>query len=208
MVQEYEVREIREDEVFAARRMLATAFAGEAFAIGMFGAEPLGRFLGMMDQYASWPFSAAPVTFAAVFGGNLLGVATATLPGQCHLCDESHDLLPRTASVADRIEHEFQLACRRAHNGADLPAHAHITSVAVEGILRGGGVGRRLVDRLLSGLWSSGASCAVLECVTVRAPFYERLGFRVIDEFADPGAPGLRSVLMRCDTSSGEGQAS
>jgi hypothetical protein len=36
-----------------------------------------------------------------------------------------------------------------------------------------------------------------LQCLTARERFYQRFGFSRSTEFADPGAPGLRSVLMR-----------
>ena len=39
----------------------------------------------------------------------------------------------------------------------------------------------------------------MLECLTTRAAFYEHCGFVPVDEFADPGGPDLRALLMRAD---------
>ena len=48
-------------------------------------------------------------------------------------------------------------------------------------------------------LRSEGVDHVVLECLTSRAAFYHRCGFHVLDEFADPAGPDLRSVLMQAD---------
>ena len=47
------VRELALDEYAVARRLIATTFADEPFAYGMFGTSPLDRFKGMIGEYAS-----------------------------------------------------------------------------------------------------------------------------------------------------------
>ena len=183
-----------------ARRVIATAFAGEPFAYGMFGASAIDRLVGMMGEYSTWPFSSESIIVAASCDDTLIGVALATLPGECHLCNDfNQGVLDDNATNASRIEHEFQAACRHAHATQNLPTHAHIASVAVDPFLQGAGVGSGLVDALLDRIWATGAPCVVLECLTTREAFYQRHGFRRVVEFADPGGPGLRSVLMQSD---------
>ena len=198
------LRDLRPDDLEAARRIVATAFAGEPFAVGMFGEPPMHRLVGMTGEYSSWPSAANPIVVVAEADGLVVAVASATVPGECHLCDHlDAAAAPVVLSQSERIEREFQLACRRAHLTEQLPSHAHISTVATDAFLRGSGIGREVVGELVSRCWKSGADCAVLECLTSREAFYRRCGFRRVEEFADPGGPGLRSVLMRMDAASG-----
>ena len=93
----------------------------------------------------------------------------------------------------------IDVACRAAHQTARLPPHAHIPTVATDLFVRGCGIGERVVHTLTERLWAQDAPCSVLECLPTRERFYNRLGFRRVAEFADPGGPALRSVLMRLD---------
>jgi ribosomal protein S18 acetylase RimI-like enzyme len=193
------VRELGTEDLPAARRIIATAFAGEAFAVGMFGQSRLDRLVGMMGEYGDWPSAPSPIILCAEAGGVLVGVALATLPGACHLCDEFHETSAPGSTGAERIEHEFQSVCRAAHLGERLPAHAHIATVATDPFVQGSGVGSRIVRALVDRVFADGAECVALECLTTREEFYVRSGFRRVVEFDDPGGPGLRCVLMRVD---------
>ena len=197
------IRLVDVDEYPIARRLVATAFAGEPFARGMFGDSPLARFAGLASDYATWPSAPNPMLIGAETEGHLVGVALATLPGECKLCDAFDQSKPTVVTEAERIEREFQLACRRSHLTNELPPHAHITTVATEPMLHGSGVGRLLMSALADRLRSNEVECVVLECITSRAAFYEHCGFRRVDEFADPGGPDLRAVLMQADLRSG-----
>lgn len=193
------LRELASGDLPAARRIIATAFAGEAFAVGMFGESRLDRLVGMMGEYGDWPSAPGPIIVGAEAGGVLVGVALATLPGACHLCDEFDETSTPGSTRAERIEHEFQSVCRAAHLGSGLPAHAHIATVATDPFVQGSGVGRRIVRALVDRVFADGAECVALECLTTREQFYARSGFRRVAEFDDPGGPGLRCVLMRND---------
>jgi ribosomal protein S18 acetylase RimI-like enzyme len=195
------VRDLLPDEYPVARRLVATAFAGEPFAVGMFGEDPVDRLIGMTREYATWPDVDEPLLLAIEADGVLLGAALATFPGACHLC--SHDGATSSISAADtraaEIEQEFQARCRAAHLEAELPPHGHIITVATEHFIQGAGAGRRLVDALVARLVAAGAHCVVLECVTGRERFYTACGFRRVSEFPDPGGPDHRCLLMRLD---------
>jgi ribosomal protein S18 acetylase RimI-like enzyme len=191
------VRDLRPADVTAGRRTIAEAFAGEPFAIGMFGDSPLDRIAGMNKQYASWPWDANPVAVVAEVGEQVVGVAQGTRPLQCHLCDVIDVSTEPPTAPAELIEFEFQVICRDAHRRARLPRHGHIAIVTTTPMLQGQGVGGRLVDELVARLWSAGAECVLLECVVSKQSFYESKGFNKIDEFDDPAAPGLRSALMK-----------
>ena len=193
------VRELQPSDYAAARRIIATAFAGEAFAFGMFSESPVDRLVGMTGEYGSWPWAPNPIVIGAEAAGLLVAVGMVTAPGECHLCDDFDETTGPGATRAARIEHEFQLACRRAHLDSALPRHGHISVVATDPFIQRAGVGRLVVGALLDRLWKTDAECAVLECVTSRATFYEHFGFRRVVEFDDPGGPDLRTVLMRVD---------
>lgn len=182
-----------------ARRLVASAFAQEPFARGMFGDSAVARFIGMAHEYEEWPSASNPVVIGATAGGHLLGVAVATLPGECGLCDTPSLSLDGRGGEGHRIEYEYQLACQRAHVVNEIAPHARIGPVATEPSLHGNGIGRVLMAAVIDQLRQRRVECVVLECLTTRAGFYEHLGFRSIDEFDDPGGPGLRSVLMQLD---------
>ena len=152
------LRDLRAEDLPAVRRLIATAFAGEAFAVGMFGEAQLDRLVGMTGEYRSWPWASNPIVVVAEVDGVVIGVALATLPGACHLCDEFDEKAVPDSTPAGQIEHEFQLACRAAHRDEDLPAHAHIATVATDPFVQGSGVGRRVVRELVDRLFAIGSS--------------------------------------------------
>jgi GNAT superfamily N-acetyltransferase len=188
----------------AARRLVASAFAREPFAFGMFGDSALARFAGMVHHYETWPDAPNPLVLGASTGGHLVGVAFATLPGECGLCDAQLPALDADVDNADRIEYEFQLASQRAHGANDLGRHARIETVVTEPTLHGFGIGRVLMAAMIDDLRARKVECVVLECLTTRTEFYEHFGFRSVDEFDDPSGPGLRMVLMKSQHAPGD----
>jgi GNAT superfamily N-acetyltransferase len=198
---ELTIRDLDVGDYAIARRLVGIAFAGEPFAVGMFGESLLDRFVGMAGEYADWPHLERPLAVAADAGDVLVGAAVSTFPGECELCRRVPEPPAGPMSLAAEVEWEFQLRCRDVHLRADLPRHAHLCTVAVDSFLKGVGVGRRLVEGLLDRLRALGTGCVVLECLTSRQRFYEACGFRTVIEFADPGGPDLYSVLMRLDLS-------
>lgn len=126
-------------------------------------------------------------------------MAAATLAGKCALCDAFDEFPATVATDAERIERDFQLACRQSHLTSRLPPHAHVPTAATEPTLHGSGVGRLLMRALADHLRSQGVEDVVLECLTTRAGFYRRCGFQIVDAFTYPGGPDLSSVLMHAD---------
>jgi hypothetical protein len=165
----------------------------------MFGESSLARFTGMAHDYESWPSAPNPIVLGVEAGGHLVGVALATLPGQCGLCDEFIAPPSGPPSEAARVDYEFHVACRNSHLSNNLAPHARIQTVATEPTLHGSGIGRTLMTALVDGLRAKQVDSVVLECLTSREAFYEHFGFRRLDEFDDPGGPGLRAVLMKAD---------
>jgi len=181
------------------RRIVAAAFAAEPFAFGMFGESALDRLVGTSLQYASWPQPPELLVLVAERDGVVLAVAAANAPGQCWLCTDFDPASAPGDGAGEVIDHEFHRRCRDAHLGNGLPTHARITTVATDPFLTGAGIGGRLVRELVAQVFADGATCVVLECLTTREAFYERCGFHRVVEFADPGGPGLRALLMRVD---------
>jgi ribosomal protein S18 acetylase RimI-like enzyme len=181
-----------------ARRVLAAAFAGEPFSVGMYGESALDRIAGTTAEYAGWPETDRDV-LVAVVGDAVVGVTGTSRPGDCNLCDRPIPAPGPDATRAEAIDHEFQQRCREMHRRHVGPEpHAHISSVAVDAAVEGTGVGRRLVAAAAAGPLAAGIP-VVLECLTRRIAFYTRCGFRTLEEFDDPGGPGLRAALMRLD---------
>ena len=154
-----------------------------------------------MDQYRGYPGAGIYFAIVAVANDEIVGAAVATGPGSCRLCDQEAPSVP-AFSHADQVEQEFQFACRKAHLQAALPAHMHVQTVATDPFLQGCGIGRLLLAELAARAVAAGAACVALECLTTRAGFYERIGFGAVDDFADPGGDGLRSVLMTAEPGS------
>ena len=165
----------------------------------MFGESPLARFIGMAHDYETWPSAPNPIVLGVEAGRHLVGVALATLPGQCGLCDEFQSSLTSPDSEAERIDYEFQHACRNSHLESNLAPHARVQTVATEPTLHGSEIGRTLMTAMIDELRAIQVESVVLECLTSRAAFYEHFGFRRLNEFDDPGGPGLRAVLMVAD---------
>ena len=67
LAQPVSLRSLTPADYPVARRLVATAFAGEPFAVGMFGESPLDRFAGMTREYSTWPWQSNPV--ATLFNG-------------------------------------------------------------------------------------------------------------------------------------------
>lgn len=177
-------------------RIVAAAFSGEPFTIGMYGPLRSERYRRLLEDYRDYPSELYDVTVAAV-DGRAVAVASLELPGACGLCTRPMAELDPEADVGASIDHEFELRCRHAHAVSDLPVdHARITTVATEPFLAGEGIGRRVVATALDRAWELGASCVALECLSTRAAFYWHVGFEEVVEFDDPGGPGLRSLLM------------
>ena len=181
-----------------ARRLVAAAFSGEPFTFAMYPPTRLDRFVGLHADYADWP-GAAATTWGVWAGDALLGVTSAFPAGCCPPCAEDPTLDPDTLSPSGRVNHVFRLRCRDAHRQGGLPPHAYLGTVAIEPAAAGHGIGRQLVRGVVERLWRAGEHCVVLECVRDLVPFYARCGFRVVSEFDDPGAPGLRSCCLRAD---------
>lgn len=198
------IRMLGPSDLEQVRRMVATAFAAEPFAFGMFGESPVDRFVGMIGQYENWPEAPNPLVLVASAGPSIVAVALSILPGECHLCDDWEPTLEafgHEPTVAESIESEFQSRCRSAHLSSALPSHAHIQTVVTEQFLAGAGIGRQIMNELLQRLHREGARCVVLECLSTRRAFYERCGFRGVAQFADPGGDDLSALLMQIDAS-------
>lgn len=177
-------------------RIVAAAFSGEAFTVGMYGPHRSERYRRLLDDYRSFPSSSYEVAVASV-DDTAVAVATLQRPGACALCTTAAPELDADADKGAQIDHEFELRCRAAHASAHLPPdHARIPTVATEPFLAGEGLGRLVVASVLDRAWELGAPCVALECLRSRAAFYGHLGFDEVIEFDDPGGPGLRSLLM------------
>jgi GNAT superfamily N-acetyltransferase len=181
--------------------LAAAAFMAEPFAYGMYGDSALARFSGMAHGFAEWPSAADPMMLGVELGGHLLGVAVATLPGHCGFCDSVTVADGPPSNEGQRIEREFRALCREAHLGSHLPPHAHVEILATEPALHGSGIGRVLMMAMLDRLRDADVEHVVLDCLTTRAAFYGHFGFTPVQEFADPGGPRLRALLMQADLS-------
>jgi len=193
-----ELRDAEPDDLPMARRILGLAFATEPFTENMYGAAPLDRLRGSLDEYRRWPADDQLVVVATI-ADTVVGVAGATRGGSCHRCDRPAPPLSADATRAERVDHEFLARVTVGHQSFQREPHGHIASVAVDPAAQGLGVGRVLVPGLIEWLRSERSEPILLECVTGRAAFYEHCGFTRLEEFDDPGAPGLRAVLMRRD---------
>jgi hypothetical protein len=69
------LRDLASGDYPVARRIISTAFGGEPFAVGMFGESPLDRFVGLAEQYESWPWATHAIVVGAEVYENLVGVA-------------------------------------------------------------------------------------------------------------------------------------
>ena len=70
----------------AGATLAARAFHGEEFVIGMFGAEPLARFVAVHHLYRHETWDSEAIHLGAFVGDVLVGVVRASPSGACHVC--------------------------------------------------------------------------------------------------------------------------
>jgi GNAT superfamily N-acetyltransferase len=197
------IRPMRPGEEPQLRRIVAAAFSGEPFSVGMYGPDRAERYRRLLQDFAEFPTARHLVTVAAVDDA-VVALAALQAPGTCSLCGSEPEAPGPDADAAAHIDFEFARRCRAAHLGAGLPSdHARITTVATEPFLAGSGIGRQVVLAALAQAWELGAPLVALECLRSRAAFYARVGFGEVTEFDDPGGPGLRALLMVARRSAG-----
>ncbi|HEX9260508.1 MAG TPA: GNAT family N-acetyltransferase [Acidimicrobiales bacterium] len=194
------IREMTAVDWAAAPGLDARAFADEPFAIGMFGRHRHERFIGLLRLNNPWPpLRDFQVGYVAVVEGVMVAMAAGRLAGHCRQCTEVDPGASVPEDPALAVDHEFDVAVHHAHARSVGVPHAHVGPVMTEPLLFGRGIGAQVMVPLMERLWAVGSSCVVLECVPARVTFYERCGFRVLDEFADPAGPSLTVCLMRAD---------
>jgi ribosomal protein S18 acetylase RimI-like enzyme len=197
-VAETELRDAVPGDLPVVRRILALAFAGEPFTIGMYGPSRIQRLRGTLAGHADWPDDDRLV-IVATLDEMIVGVAGATRAGCCSRCDTPGKPLPDDPSPDDRIDHALRTRIGASHRSYQQTPHGHINSVAVDPGAQGAGIGRTLVTGLVDRLCAEDSLPILLECASNRARFYERCGFVRLDEFDDPAGPGLGVTLMRLD---------
>jgi ribosomal protein S18 acetylase RimI-like enzyme len=188
------LRRLEQDEWPDAMRLAARSFLNEPFMIEMFGAETVRRFAFANEFYRSSPWHHDQQHLAAFVGDRLVGFCVCSSPGRCHICTDTDPERPPDDPL-QVSDWQFEVNVQAAH--ADQDAHAWISRVAVESVLRGAGIGRALVRQAIAEAQADGAERVLLECQPHRENFYLACGFYRLRTFPDPLGP--EAILLRAD---------
>ena len=191
MADDLTLRPLAEDEWADAMRLAARSFLNEPFMVEMFGAEPVRRFALAIEFYRSSAWHDDQRQLAAFVGDLLVGFCVCSPPGRCRICSDT-DPERRPDDQLQVSEWQFEVSVQAAH--ADHGAHAWISRVAVDPVLRGTGIGRTLVSQAIAQVQNDGAELVLLECQPHRENFYLACGFHRVRTFPDPLGP--EAILM------------
>lgn len=188
------LRQLEQAEWPDAMRLAARSFLNEPFMVEMFGAEPVRRFALSSEFYGSSPWHDDQQHLAAFVGDVLVGFCVCSPPGLCRICTDTDPERPPEDQL-QVPEWQFEVNVQAAH--ADHDAHAWISRVVVDPVLRGAGIGRRLMSQAIAQVQADGAETVLLECQAHRESFYIACGFHRARTFPDPLGPD--AVLLRAD---------
>ena len=176
----------------AARALIHRAFVNEPFTQEMYGPKLLDRWSGSWSLYSSLLIESSTVALGAKAGEVLVGVVMGSTPRNCRLC-QVLALEPQPHDHHLAIDWQFHQNVAEAHG--QLGVHAWIEKAAVEPMLHGLGIGRRLLESAATALAAGEPAELVLECAPDRIHFYTGLGYEVLSTFADPAGPD--AYMMR-----------
>jgi ribosomal protein S18 acetylase RimI-like enzyme len=180
------LRSLAEDEWPEAMRLAARSFLNEPFLVEMFGAEPVRRFALANEFYRSSAWHDDQQHLAALVGDLLVGFCVCSPPGRCRICSDT-DPQRRPDDQLQVSEWQFEVNVQAAH--ADHGAHAWISRVAVDPVLRGTGIGRTLMSQAIAQVRTDGAELVLLECQPHRENFYLACSSNASGRFPTPSVP-------------------
>jgi ribosomal protein S18 acetylase RimI-like enzyme len=191
-VDDLALRALEQHEWPAAMRLSARSSLNEPYMVEMFGKDPIRRFALANRHYQSTPWYDDQQKLAAFVGDRLVGYCVCSAPGHCHVCTDTDRERPPDDElrVADW---RWKVNVQAAH--ADHDAHGWISSVAVDPVLHGAGIGRALMSQAIASLRADGAHTVLLECQGHRETFYLACGFHRVRTFPDPVGP---DALLMC----------
>ncbi len=193
MTQQPLIRPVLETERAQAAGLATRAFMGEAFMFGMAGNDPLDRYLAAHQIYSSEPWDDTAIMMGAFLDDLLVGIVRGSSVGHCTLCRTIDPQHP-PADEARRKDWEFWVGVRDVH--ARHGEHGWISRMAVEPQAQGSGVGSLLIESIMDELGARGSGAVYLEALRERSGFYEKHGFRSIDEVPEPWAD-LSYLMVR-----------
>jgi GNAT superfamily N-acetyltransferase len=187
------LRAIEEREWPGAVGVIHRALFDQPFARQTYGESALARWGRSYDDYSELRHEHYSVALGAFAGSVIVGVALASLPGDCRACRNPS----QTAPHGDKVDvMNWQYDSDRAAVHRAQPSHAWISKMTVEPALQGLGIGRSLLQAVTAHL--PAGLPVLLECETHREPFYVASGFRRVTTIPDPAGPD--ALLLRRDT--------
>jgi ribosomal protein S18 acetylase RimI-like enzyme len=178
-----EVRELRRDELGFGAGVASRGLRDNPMTVAVLGEPALRRERMTTRTYGSFLKHMKHPPLAAWRDGYVVGVAGMAPPGTCQLSPmEVVRMLPATRPTRLRD------LTRTAHwlgewekKDPDRP-HWHLGPVAVEGGMRGMGIGSRLMAAFVERMDGLGEAAYLETDKPENVRFYERFGFEVIDE--------------------------
>jgi GNAT superfamily N-acetyltransferase len=184
------VRGLRDGEWSAAAGVAARAMWDEPYLRLTYGDDPVHRFAATHDLYETADLTGRLI-LVAVADGEVVGVVAGRPPGTCVYC---RPITAEELASDDPMDVAFRRVDARARDAhRSLEAHWYLAPLAVEPVVQGAGLGRRLMDAFHEVTAAQQPEPIVLECAPHVRGFYEGLGY---DLGEDISADGIELRVM------------
>ncbi len=178
-----EVRELRPEELQFGAGVAARGLRDNPMPMAVLGNDPRHRERMLTRTFGSFLREMEQPPLAAWRDGYVIGVAGIAPPGTCQLSPlKMLTMLPSTRPTRVRdVTRTIHWLGEWGKKDPDEP-HWHLGPVAVEGGMRGMGIGSRLMQAFVGRMDELGDAAYLETDKPENVVFYERFGFGVVDE--------------------------
>jgi GNAT superfamily N-acetyltransferase len=184
-----EIRDLVRDELRFGADVAARGLRDNPMTRAVLGDDVRHRERSMIGTFRAWIPTMSHPPIAAWRDGYVVGVVGMDAPGCCRMT------MGRVLRIASRTRPPGFAEARRTkvwlqdwgHRDPDEP-HWHVGPVAVEGGMRGLGIGSRLMEAFVQRMDKVTEPAYLETDKPENVTFYERFGFEVIDETVLLGA--------------------
>lgn len=184
-----EVRELAREELDFGAGVAARGLRDNPTTVAVIGDDPLRRERYMQRSFSAILRAMERPPLAAWRDDYIVGVAGMASPGSCQLSPfQLLTMMPRVRPTSlGMVRRTFRWVSEWEKRDP-RERHWHLGPVAVEGGMRGMGVGSQLMEELVNGMDRGGDRAYLETDKPENVVFYERFGFEVVDEALVLGA--------------------
>jgi GNAT superfamily N-acetyltransferase len=183
-----EIRELSERELPFGAAVAARGLRDNPSVVAVLGDDPLHRERGLTRTFLPFMRHQNHPPIAAWRGDYIVGVAGMAPPGRCQLSLlEVLKMMPRVRPAPRDVRRTMTWLSEWERRDPSQ-RHWHLGPVAVEGGMRGLGIGGRLMETFAEQMDRAGEVSYLETDKPENVVFYQRFGFEVIEEATVLGA--------------------